>query len=465
MNGERTAVDRAAAQGAPATAAGSPLAETARRLTEKDRYRRFEVGIPEGDGWIPAAQLLDRGFAAAWFERVAARSGDRRFAAGVLSRAYVSAVVLAWAFPVLAEARLPLSPLEGVRLHVGERSRVDGVALADPRVAVVAGDPAQGLPGISVLGSRDQLWDALAETLAGMEPLLERVREVSGLGLARALGRGGRPSGRQRALAGPAVRARPVGRLGRSDERHQPAGRQGAEAEGEAPAVPGAVARRGGAPHGAGHLLPPLPQGKGGAAGRGALLRELPAPPRRLAQGNDPGEPRRRGRVPVSVEKGGQVRRLEAASSAAPLRSSKARLAALAAAAVLLAAVAAAGLRFGSVPVTAADAFDALFRYSPESYEQTVVRFLRLPRTVIGLGAGAALAVAGAALQATTRNPLADPSILGVNAGAAFGVVVAVYFGQLAHPLQYVWFAFAGGLGAAAAVYAIGSTGPAGARR
>jgi len=182
MNGERTAVDRAAAQGAPATAAGSPLAETARRLTEKDRYRRFEVGIPEGDGWIPAAQLLDRGFAAAWFERVAARSGDRRFAAGVLSRAYVSAVVLAWAFPVLAEARLPLSPLEGVRLHVGERSRVDGVALADPRVAVVAGDPAQGLPGISVLGSRDQLWDALAETLAGMEPLLERVREVSGLG-------------------------------------------------------------------------------------------------------------------------------------------------------------------------------------------------------------------------------------------------------------------------------------------
>src|SRR5690606_18999392 len=243
-----------------------------------------------------------------------------------------------------------------------------------------------------------------------------------GPGLARALGRGGRPSGRQRALAGPAVRARPVGRLGRSDERHQPAGRQGAEAEGEAPAVPGAVARRGGAPHGAGHLLPPLPQGKCGPAGRGALLRELPAPPRRLAQGNDPGEPRRRGRVPVSVEKGGPVRRLEAASSAAPLRSSKARLAALAAAAVLLAAVAAAGLRFGSVPVTAADAFDALFRYSPESYEQTVVRFLRLPRTVIGLGAGAALAVAGAALQATTRNPLADPSILGVNAGAAFGV-------------------------------------------
>src|SRR5690606_3223115 len=115
MNGERTAVDRAAAQGAPATAAGSPLAETAWRLTEKDRYRRFEVGIPEGAGWIPAAQLLDRGFAAAWFERGAARSGDRRLAAVVLSRASVRAVVLAWALPVLAEARLPLRSWEGVR--------------------------------------------------------------------------------------------------------------------------------------------------------------------------------------------------------------------------------------------------------------------------------------------------------------------------------------------------------------
>ena len=151
----------------------------------------------------------------------------------------------------------------------------------------------------------------------------------------------------------------------------------------------------------------------------------------------------------MSVEKGGPVRRLEAASSAAPLRSSKARLAALAAAAVLLAAVAAAGLRFGSVPVTAADAFDALFRYSPESYEQTVVRFLRLPRTVIGLGAGAALAVAGAALQATTRNPLATP--IRVNAGAVLSVV-AVYSASY---ILNMSGCLAGGLGAAA-VYAIG---------
>jgi iron complex transport system permease protein len=120
-------------------------------------------------------------------------------------------------------------------------------------------------------------------------------------------------------------------------------------------------------------------------------------------------------------------------------------------------------LRIGSIGITNADAFDALFRYRPESYEQTVVRTMRLPRTVIGLGVGAALAVAGAAMQATTRNPLADPSLLGVNSGASFAIVTAVYFGHLTHPLQYVWFGFLGALGAALLVYVIGAAGAGGA--
>ncbi|HLT19702.1 MAG TPA: iron ABC transporter permease [Thermomicrobiales bacterium] len=120
-------------------------------------------------------------------------------------------------------------------------------------------------------------------------------------------------------------------------------------------------------------------------------------------------------------------------------------------------------LRVGSIGITNADALDALFDYSSESYEQTVVRTLRLPRTVIGLGVGAALALAGAAMQAATRNPLADPSILGINNGAAFGVVTAVFFGHLTEPIQFVWFAFAGGFAAAVIVYAIGSVGPGGA--
>ena len=105
-------------------------------------------------------------------------------------------------------------------------------------------------------------------------------------------------------------------------------------------------------------------------------------------------------------------------------------------------------LRIGSIPVSNADAVNALFHFSPDSYEQTVVRTIRLPRTVIGLGIGAALAVAGAAMQAATRNPLADPSILGVNSGAAFAIVTAMFFGLAASPLQTLWFAFAGGLAA-----------------
>jgi len=145
------------------------------------------------------------------------------------------------------------------------------------------------------------------------------------------------------------------------------------------------------------------------------------------------------------------------------LRSAAARLGALVTAVVLLAVVAVLGLRYGSLPITTADAIDALFNYSGASYEQTVVRFLRLPRVIIGLGVGAALAVSGAAMQAATRNPLADPSILGVNAGAAFGIVTAVYFGRLTHPLHFVWFAFAGGLAAAALVYAISTVGAGGA--
>lgn len=139
------------------------------------------------------------------------------------------------------------------------------------------------------------------------------------------------------------------------------------------------------------------------------------------------------------------------------------RSAALLIAAAGLGLVALLSLRIGSIPITNEDAVNALLHYSPDSYAQTVVRTLRLPRTIIGLGIGAALAVAGAAMQASTRNPLADPSILGVNSGAAFAIVTAMFFGSLTHPAQVIWFAFAGSLAAAAVVYAVGSAGAGGA--
>ncbi|MPZ99546.1 MAG: iron chelate uptake ABC transporter family permease subunit [Dehalococcoidia bacterium] len=120
-------------------------------------------------------------------------------------------------------------------------------------------------------------------------------------------------------------------------------------------------------------------------------------------------------------------------------------------------------LRIGSLDVSTADSLAAIFDYDAGSYEQTVVRSLRVPRTLIGVAVGAALAVAGGTMQAATRNPLAGPSILGVSAGASFAIVTAIYFGQLTEPMQYVWFAFAGGLATSALVYGIGTAGAGGA--
>jgi iron complex transport system permease protein len=140
-----------------------------------------------------------------------------------------------------------------------------------------------------------------------------------------------------------------------------------------------------------------------------------------------------------------------------------ARIIGLLVGAVLVLVVGVLSLRVGSIEITTPDTVAALFAYDPASYEQTVVRSLRLPRTLIGLGVGAALAVAGATIQATTRNPLGDPSLLGVNSGAAFAIVTAVYLGGLTAPYQYIWFAFAGALGASVLVYAVGSAGSGGA--
>jgi iron complex transport system permease protein len=116
-------------------------------------------------------------------------------------------------------------------------------------------------------------------------------------------------------------------------------------------------------------------------------------------------------------------------------------------------------LRIGSLPVSNQDAWGAIFNFNPDSYEQTVVRSLRVPRTAVGLAIGASLAVAGAVMQGVTRNPLADPFILGVSSGASFALVTAIYYFQLTQATQYVWFAFAGALAASSLVFLIGSAG------
>lgn len=98
--------------------------------------------------------------------------------------------------------------------------------------------------------------------------------------------------------------------------------------------------------------------------------------------------------------------------------------------------------------------------WSPTGTEDDiVVRSLRVPRTALGVGVGLALGVAGALMQGHTRNPLADPGLLGVSAGAAFLVVVGIYALGVTSLYGYVWFAFAGAFGASVLVFLLGSLG------
>lgn len=105
---------------------------------------------------------------------------------------------------------------------------------------------------------------------------------------------------------------------------------------------------------------------------------------------------------------------------------------------------------------------DALL-HGGTSQNAEVVRSLRVPRTVIGIMVGAALAVAGVVMQGVTRNPIAEPGILGVSQGASLGVVCAIAYAGVGTLSGYVWFAFAGAGAAAVAVYAVAARGRGGA--
>ncbi|MEU9124291.1 iron ABC transporter permease [Streptomyces sp. NPDC048506] len=119
-------------------------------------------------------------------------------------------------------------------------------------------------------------------------------------------------------------------------------------------------------------------------------------------------------------------------------------------------------LAVGSRPFAPSEVLDALVHGGDGDAAQ-VIRFLRLPRTEIGLMVGAALAMAGTVMQGITRNPIADPGILGISQGASVAVVIALAFAGVHTLTGYVWFAFAGAGIAAVVVYAIASRGRGGA--
>lgn len=119
-----------------------------------------------------------------------------------------------------------------------------------------------------------------------------------------------------------------------------------------------------------------------------------------------------------------------------------------------------ASVAIGTRIVDTADVLSALGGATETWQEAAVAK--RIPRTVLALLAGAALGVAGAVLQGVTRNPLADPGILGINSGASLAVVVGIAWFGLTSPTAYAWTALAGAALTAVAVYVVGSLGSGG---
>jgi iron complex transport system permease protein len=126
---------------------------------------------------------------------------------------------------------------------------------------------------------------------------------------------------------------------------------------------------------------------------------------------------------------------------------------------VLLAALALTSLATGLLDVTLPTVMTALLHPDPSSAEHAVVLATRLPRTVVALAAGAGLAVAGALMQALTRNSLASPGLFGVNGGAMLALASAACAGWTVGASGQLWLAFAGAAAAGALVYGLGGAG------
>lgn len=149
---------------------------------------------------------------------------------------------------------------------------------------------------------------------------------------------------------------------------------------------------------------------------------------------------------------------MRGADASAGIRSpSRRRLIGLVAALLVLIALLVLSVMIGSTVIAPSVVWNALFHPS-HSIDQFAIRDYRLPRTIVGLVVGVALGLSGALIQALTRNPLADPGILGVHAGASFAVTVAVGLLGVRDVQGYMWFAFAGALIVTLMVLALGST-------
>ncbi|WP_090161241.1 FecCD family ABC transporter permease [Pseudobutyrivibrio xylanivorans] len=119
-------------------------------------------------------------------------------------------------------------------------------------------------------------------------------------------------------------------------------------------------------------------------------------------------------------------------------------------------------ITYGAKSVGLSDVIDALLGRNLEDYNVNVVQ-ARLPRTLFGIIAGASLSISGVLMQSITRNPIADPSILGVNTGASLFIVFGISFFNIQSKLSYIGLAFVGALLTSIFVYRLASLGYSGA--
>ncbi len=116
-------------------------------------------------------------------------------------------------------------------------------------------------------------------------------------------------------------------------------------------------------------------------------------------------------------------------------------------------------IMLGAAEISPNVVLESVFNFDETSFDHLIIQTVRLPRVLSGVLVGASLAVAGAIMQGLTRNPLASPSILGINAGASFAVVLAVFVLGSPPLSTYAIFAMVGASGAAIIVYGLGSMG------
>ena len=119
-------------------------------------------------------------------------------------------------------------------------------------------------------------------------------------------------------------------------------------------------------------------------------------------------------------------------------------------------------ISFGAKQIAFSKVIDVILGKDVDSLEATIIQ-QRIPRTVFGILAGGALGISGALMQSITRNPIADPSILGVNTGASLFVVAGIAFLNITAAYQYIWLAIIGAGITAFFVYSVASIGKDGA--